>query len=185
MARRPEDDFDDEEYLPPDRRDERPRRFPVVIVGLLVGAAVVGAGLYFVGANRRAAEQIRRVTAERETAAAVIERQKRLAAADKPRSNWEKAIGTWVREPGPQDQGGSPYRFEFRNDLTALTVRTNFDGQPQQREGRVEVLADHGTRLMLRMEVPGGTISYTFRFKPDATLVLDSGEGELAFTRPK
>jgi hypothetical protein len=73
----------------------------------------------------------------------------------------------------------------FRADHSGYVLRTNADGELQASEGPVEVLADEGRRLTLRMKLLDGSIDYTFRFQPNATLVLTAGEGELVFTRAK
>jgi type II secretory pathway pseudopilin PulG len=189
MPRDADDDLADDEYEPRKRRREpRPSSTGTVIVLVVAAVVLAGVGIWLTARNREAADRARQAageadaTAAREAAVRVAERP---LAVEKPRSNWEKVIGTWVREPGPQDKGGRPYRFEFRKDQTALTIRTNIDGNPQQHDGRIEVLADQGTRLMLRMEIPNGAISYTFQFKPNGTIVLDSSAGDLVFTRLK
>ena len=192
MARDDDDDFDDEEYRPRRRGEGRPRGTPVpVVIGLgVVAVVVLGAFVLVFARGRHALDQARRALGEDEAQAAraVAEHEKRPAVAvEKARTNWEKVVGMWVRHPGPKDKekGGPPYRFEFRKDKTARTIRTNFDGQPQEREGRVDVMADSGNILWIRMEVPGGTMSYQFQLMEDGTLALTSEPGAPLFVRAK
>jgi hypothetical protein len=182
MAR--DDDYDDEEYRPRKRRDEQARGMPVgVIIGLTVAAIVLlGAVVLLVARTREARDQARAALSENEAqlARAVAEHE---MVPEKSRSNWEKVIGTWVREPGPKDK--APYRFEFRKDKTMRTVRTNYNGQPQETEGRLTVMADSDNILWIKMDVTGGTMSYQFQLMEDGALALPSEPGDVRFTRLK
>jgi len=197
MARRDaDDDFDDDDYLPPPRRGAARARSPVLLyAGLAVGAVVViGTLLVFMARGRRAAEHAEiRAVAESQAA-----REQQLALASRPKevgrpplgatgANWEKAIGTWQREPAGENDTNYPYQFEFRRDLTALFTRLNSDGVPQAIAARVEVFNDQGDSLAMRLHVTRGTYAYWFKLPPDGTLVLkdvDAGV-ELEFARMK
>jgi hypothetical protein len=92
-------------------------------------------------------------------------------------------IGTWNRVPRGAGDTDYPYRFEFRDDLTAATTRLGSGGHPVRYESRVEILSDQGDTVRLRLRVNAGMYSYTFTLRPDGGLVLDDGRGGLVFMR--
>jgi hypothetical protein len=199
-----DDDFDDDEYLPPQRRESRRTGFPALLLGGLVfGAVVVLASISLYAARSRQADermaQEVAVAREQEALTRQVEPNPNEVAVTLPRrpptiaphsrgtpgANWAKVAGaTWQREPAAKDDTGYPYLFEFREDLTARTIHVGPDGKPQPREGWVEVTLDRDDELTLVQHAFTGPNTYSFRLKPDGTLVGESpAEPPRAFTR--
>lgn len=201
MARRPrDDDFDDEDYLPPQRAGESAgRRAPksvyivVAAVGLALGAVVV----LFLMRGQRAAEQARAVTRENEQRvmaaqareAVVLPKRPILTKAAEaaprgnPGANWKKAVGAWRRTDG-EDEDDCPTEIEFRDDFSARVTRV----RPTQtiiHETLVEVRDDADDRLSLVLHHEKGESHYSFRTRPDGTLVFDHRKGGFTFVRVK
>lgn len=191
MARRHEDDYDDEDDQPYGQSRERgaSKGFGVLLLsGLAVGLILVGVMVFFVFRTRNAVQQVTdQAAAERQ--AALEHLAKRGQASTGPQrtagANWAKLIGTWSRQPAETEQGGYPYRFEFRADRTCTTTRTGPGGEPVQQDASVEIVADQNNSVRLALIVPTGRYVYSFQLKPDGSLVLDNGKDGLVFTQLK
>jgi hypothetical protein len=102
-----------------------------------------------------------------------------------PGANWNKAIGTWRRDPIVVDLRGLPAELELRKDFTAQAthIRAN---DTVIHDMMVEVQIDQGDRLALALHVERGQYYYSFRVKPDGTMVLQfSGREDVVYVRVK
>lgn len=181
---RARDEFDDEDY------DGYRRRLPrgsgggnrvtlPVILGMVV-ALVVGMGVLYLLRSQRSDQQ----AAERDRAAAMqFDLARSTVAREAPEPTWPRMVGVWTRTPGENETGGHPYRFKFRQDRTAETLRASSDREPIRQESTVEILSDQGNSVRLRLIVPMGLYGYTFTIQPDGALLLDDGNGGLLFQR--
>lgn len=203
------DDLDDDiEVYDEDGRPLRRRRrreaqntgMPLwVFGGIGVGAVLVIVVVVFIARSKRAerdqevvaarAEQERLIALnlarEAETRRRDVEPRPRPHDFPPPRvsgQNWGKVVGTWQR---PAAHDGYPHSFDFRPDRSVTMTRVNFDGTPKSHEAVAEVHIDEAETLSLILHVQMGTYSYSFRVKPDGTLVLHDGKDGLVFARVK
>jgi hypothetical protein len=103
----------------------------------------------------------------------------------RPGANWEKAIGTWRRDPLGADPRGFPAELEFRKDFTAQAINIRAKDTVIH-DMMVEVQIDQGDRLSLALHVERGQYYYSFQVKPDGTLVLQfPGRPDTVYTRVK
>ena len=175
MSDRDEDDFDD---YPP-RRGLSGNGIPLFLLVGVLGAAVVGFLLFAAGHRRAAMEHAEIEHAERA--------QREAAQAGEPPfgtpvGNWQKALGTWVRQPTGPDDTAVPYRFEFFRNMTAQVTRLLPDGSIQSRYFQVDVLVDERDQLAVRFRDQEPVFTFQFTLDSGRTIVL-RGTG-LAFSRP-
>jgi len=197
--RQDDDDFDDDEYMPRKRAAETGGGGMVawLFIALGVGGAIVVGVIVLLftrGQRAQHAAELARADAEARMAARPEGGMKRDIARPRPPddtpprtvgTNWQKVVGTWSRQPADKEEGGYPYQFEFRNDLSVTMTRVNYDGRSVGQEARAEVRLDQNEQLMLILHVHMGTYSYSFRVNADDTLVLDDGKDGLTFRRAK
>ena len=183
---RDDDDLDDDEYHPRKSRERERGPFPtgIVIALVVVAVVLVVAGLFLVGRSRQATEQAHRAMEENQMqlARALEEHQKPPMVVEKPRSNWEKVIGTWTRAAPPGDTA-LPVRFEFSRDMSAQVTHLLPDGGTQSRRCQVDLIVDEGDQLAVRFR--DGDVLFTFQFtlSSDRTIVMRNGAGRVAYSR--
>lgn len=175
------DDFDDDEYLP--RADQRSSRggFPFVVIGAALLCVLLLGVVFYMMSSQRVAERNAVEVAHAE--AALIRSAKEMA--ENRRTNWNRILGTWLREPAGKGDSKYPYRFEFRANLTATAATQEPEGGQRRTGGRVEVFVDNREELAMRLLVGNGMYVYRFRLQDDDTLLLNDGAEGIVFTREK
>jgi hypothetical protein len=200
MPRRDDDNFDDDDYLPPERAGESTGRRTsrgVFIVVAAIGLALGAVAVLFLMRGQRAAEHARaiardneqRVIAAQKGEPVVLPRRPILTKAAEtaprgnPGTNWKAVVGTWRRTDG-EDEDDCPTEIEFRDDFSARVTRV----RPTQtiiHETLVEVRDDADDRLSLVLHHEKGESHYTFHTRPEGTLLFDHRKGGYTFVRVK
>ena len=177
-----DDDFEDDEYLPRRHRDAG-ESGAGLWTGLGVAGVVVVVGMLVLFVSR--GREAHRAQAEAAFARAEAERMRAVpgpnAFSTTTENAWSRMIGVWERRPRGGDDTSYPYRFEFRDDLTATTARLGPGGPPVRQESRVEILSDQGDTVRLQLHM--GSYDYTFTLRPDGRLELGDEAAGLVFTR--
>lgn len=181
---RTHDDFDDDDFdgyrRPPVREVKRGNRLAVVITAGMLLALLVGGIVMFMLRGKRAEHAAERARTN------VLRVEQMRASAGAPvvsESNWPRIVGVWTRTPAESEVEGYPFRFEFSENMRAVTLRATDGGKPFRQESTVEVLSDNNDVIRLRLHVPMGLYGYTFRLRPNGTLTLEDGKSGLVFVR--